>query len=357
MDRGLTMLIVIFSLSIAAQFVHAAKHYIHRSHLNETYYGKTRFAVDNFIDHHRMNLLLRMLKKNKHHFYLSPGSCFVLEGHKQEPLFISIIEEQDRKKFELQTFCKNQEERSCYDRALHLLKTNVKHYNTTAALELREELEAYIYIRDKILEYASEVFNTTVVSSMGGDGVVYFYYRPESPTLKKINGREYILLPHTDYYLVRGFYDRPLTYDKPESHLQNIQRRYSATLYFDDIPESSGGVFEWYDFPNNYKLPPEKGHSNRVDETLNGKHLDIHSHYSPSFADPELNITRIQSRKGKLLLFSAQDDIHGVREYSGKKERWALMFALSDEKTMTSIRNGITPQDLLDKEAPIAVVY
>jgi hypothetical protein len=303
-----------------------------------------------------MNLLLRLLKKNKDHFYETPEKCFILEGHKQEALFLSIIEERDQKKMELQNFCRvNQDDgRSCYDRALYVLKTNANRYNSTAARELREELEAYIYIRDKIFEYASEVFNTTVVPSMDSDGVVYFYYRAESPTLNTINGRDYIRLPHIDYYRIRGFYDRPLTYDKPEIY-HNIIRRYSATLYFDDIPESSGGVFEWYDFPNNHKLPPEKGYENPSSGDKKLKRLKFI--YSPSFADPELNITRIQSRKGKLLLFSAQDDIHGVREYSGKKERWALMFGLSDKITMDLQRRGVTQQDLLDKEAPIAVVY
>ena len=283
------MLIVIFALSIAVRFVYAAKHYIHRSHLNETYYGKTRFAVDNFIDHHRMNLLLRMLKKNKDHFYEAPEKCFILEGHKQQALFETIIEEQDRNKMELQTCRVNQDDgRSCYDRALYVLKTNTNRYNSAAARELREELEAYIYIRDKIFEYASEVFNTTVVPSMDSDGVVYFYYRPESPTLMTINGRDYIRGPHIDYYRIRGCLDRPLTYDKPEIY-HNIIRRYSATLYFDDIPESSGGVFEWYDFPNNHKLPPEEGYLHKNPSSGDKKLKPIVTIYSPSFADPIRN--------------------------------------------------------------------
>ena len=351
------MFISIFILFAIVAFVSAAKHYIDRSHLNETYYGKTRFAVDNFIDPPRMNLLYRMLLKNKHYFYEAPEKCFIFEGQKHYQIFETIIDEEDRKKSNLQDCHSTPDGRSCYDRALHILRNQADRYDSTAAQEFREELEAYVHIRDKIFEYASEALNTTVVSCMGGDGVIFFYYVPKSPVLMTLNGRGYIRTPHVDYYRFQGTYDRPLTYLKPEVY-GNIVRRYSATLYFDDIPESSGGVFEWYDFPNNHKLPPETGYKIPLNSQEYPEHqyLRNNNYYSPSFADPDLNITRIQSRKGKLLLFSAQDDLHGVREYSGTEERWALMFALSNKETMDLRRKGVIKQDLLDKVGPAAVV-
>lgn len=333
----------------------AKTHSLNRSHLNETYYGKTRWSVDGFIDNHRMNLLERLLKKNKHKFLESPSlKCFIFEGHNHTLLFESVIAEEDIQEAILYNCDMVIDGRSCFNRAISILKKYPERYNNSVGRELREELEAYIYIRDKIYDYASQVFNTTATSCMGGDGAVFFYYLPNSPVMMTINGRDYMRPPHIDYCKqTQGYWDRPFRYTKP-LNFPNLERLYSATLYFTDVPESSGGWFEWFDFPNNHKLPPEKGREIRDPTKIhrNPRYIYADDHkfvYSPSFDDPDLNITRIHPRKGKLLLFSSPDDHHAVHPYTGHKERWAVMFGLSNKDI---IENGV-PQYIIDKEGPI----
>lgn len=324
------------------------KFYSNREILNETYYGKTRYSVEGFIDHHRMSLLERLLKRNRHHFKYQPQNYYNLEELEQGVLFKGIDAE-DMRTHQVDKCDLMIRGQSCYDRALQVLVKNHIKYNNTLFRELREEIEAYVHIRDKLLEYASEVFNTTVVPSVQGDGVYFYYFEPHTPISGKINGRGYILLPHDDYYPLTDMWGRPLKYVSGFK-LSNPARRYSATMYFDDIPADDGGQFEWYDFPNNNILPAAQGRILSIEKIAN---KSVNIMHSPSFADPNLNVTRIQPRKGTLLLFSAQDDIHGVREYRGAKERWGFMMALSDKATMEAVSRNEIPYDILTKDRPV----
>lgn len=306
--------------------------------------------MHDFVDRHQMSLLERLLKRNKNHFEYQSQNCFNLEELQQGALFRGI-DSKDVKAHYIDKCDRVVDGRSCFDRALEVLVSQPTKYNNTASLQLRESVEAYVYIRNKLLMYASEVFNKTIVSSVQGDEVFFYYFIPNTPLATKLNGHGYILRPHVDYYPLSGIYDRPLSYVNGFK-LTNPARRYSSTMYFDDIPQKDGGQFEWYDFPNNKKLPPAIGRMLPSEEGLH-KNISVTLQYSPSFADPDLNITSIQPRKGTLLLFSAQDDIHGVREYSGSKERWGFMMALSDKETMDAFARNEIPPDLVTKTGPI----
>lgn len=321
--------------------------YSSRSWLNETYYGRNRYAVENFIDHQRMNLFERLLKRHKHLFTTSQDKSPSLDSINYPLLFDSIFTPNDVRFNNLkEPSYVSENGHTIFDRALHVLKSNSAKYNSTACKNLMEELEAYVSIRNKIIEYASVKLNRTIVPSMSGESATMFYYGPNFQHLY-VNKRGYIRLPHFDQFQTKGPYSRPLVYQLVQDPV-NSARLFTATLYFHDIAESEGGVFEWYDFPSNTKLAPAKS---EVKFLKDGSPIIN----SPSFADPLLNISRVQPRKGKLLLFSAQDDMHGVREYSGGKERWAVMFGLSDKSTIDYVNknNGKLPPHLASKSRPI----
>ena len=215
---------------------------------------------------------------------------------------------------------------------------------------LLEEFEIFIYFRDKITAYTSEVFNTTAYASLQND-VITFYYFPPKPQLEIIvNGHPYAFAPHVDARLIPCPYNRPLRYNFDDQYA-NVYRKYSAVFFFNDIPPNSGGHIQWFDFPNNYNLPPANGTiTGKVKDPNTGK--EVFSIHSPSFADPDLKRTSIVPKRAKLIVFAAEDEVHATIAYTGEMERWACIMQLSDPLRHIDQLNNVEPAHFYDKRAP-----
>ena len=308
---------LLYLLLLGALAVEARKFYKSRSELNETIYGSTRYAVDNFIDDHHITLLERLVKKRRFLFQ-NFGNNYKL------PYMDSLFNEAFVSGAEIQLNNNCTFGPGCLplpDQAINVLKSmRNKLYNN----EYLEEIESFVYVRDKIYQYAGEVFNTTATLTRFGG---FFYFFPKHPPIEIIvNGTAYIFAPHNDLCPFQSpTFDRPLAIGGGIPH--NPFRRFTAVLYFDDPPPNSGGLFRFIDLPNlhNVSYPHSKG----VRSRKAGSHTDIIT--GGAFSDPQAIITTIKPGRGKLTVLSAKD-LHGVTTYTGNKERWGIVFFLTDKE-------------------------
>lgn len=342
-------IILLFSLfSILYQQNNAAILYKSRAELNETIYSPTRIMVDNFIDRNRMATLERFVKRFKRLFQ-DFGNNYKLPY--MDIIFSGLFPDEEVHK------------RNCTwglkcvpaaDQALQLLKstTQLRYCNDT---ELIKEIETYIYVRDKIYEYASEMFKTKLTSSEKYGGYFYFF-PPKTPVEMRVNGTGYIFPPHVDYCPFKSpTFDRPLEIGLDITH--NSYRRYTSILYFDDMMEDDGGVLTFMDLPSKDKFPVVKGSvSNKIvrRHPLPGSTGDpgvytVRELSGGTFADKEAKFTRILSKRGKLVLLSAFD-IHAVTEYLGSKERWGFVMFMTTHKLHELQLQQILPDETKLKE-------
>lgn len=309
-------------------FANSGVLYKSRKELNETVFTPTRIMVDNFIDRDRMNILEKFIKRFRRLFqdfgnnYKLPYMDIIFSGLFPDGNF----------------------NRNCSwgpkcvpaaDQALVLLKSAQLRYADDT--ELIKEIETYIYVRDKIYEYASEMFKTKLTTSEKYGG--YFYFFPaKAPVEMRVNGTGYIFPPHVDYCPFKvDTFDRPLEIGLDITH--NAYRRYTSVLYFDDMAEDDGGILQFIDLPNKDKFPVVKGHSvNKVIKRppIPGSTADPGDYASRdltggAFADKEASFTRIVPKRGKLVLLSAFD-IHSVTEYFGNRERWGFVIFMTTHK-------------------------
>lgn len=303
----------------------ANKFYKSRKELNETIYGKTRYAVDNFIDNHHITLLERLLKKRKFLFQ-DFGNNFKLPNMNSlfEEAFISGAEQEWEHNCTWGPDCI-----PMADQAITVLK---RYPNKLYKNEYLEEIESFVYIRDKIYQYVSEIFNTNATLTQYGG---YFYFFPKHPPIEiTVNGTGYIFAPHNDLCPFQSnTFDRPLAIGGGIPH--NPYRRFTAVLYFDDPPPNSGGLFRFIDLPNlhNTSYPHSKG----VRIRKPGVRSDFIT--GGAFSDPDAIITTIKPGRGKLTVLGAKD-LHGVTSYTGNKERWGVVFFMTDSEGHVNEING-----------------
>lgn len=332
---------------------YAGKYYTSRQHLNETVYSKTRHVVHNFIDKHRMNLLDHFIKLRKSDFDISAfgrnnyftlrqglqrkvtldgDGLFRIPSHPTQTNTTEFIEKELKASGCFERFCETP-----LETAISILKrlSYISMYK-----DLLLQFENVLHVQENIFAYASEIYHTNITFAC--DGITYYYFPPKPSLEIIVNGREYVFNPHTDSHPL--IFDRPLAWNMEKPRPCDY-RVYTAVLFFTDLPHGTGGQFEWYDFPNNYKLPPAKA------KQLPGK--GTHVIYSPAFDDPDLKITTIQPERAKLLLFHAEDDIHASRKYIGDVERWAFVMKLATTETKHMQINHIEPTYVTTKTAPL----
>lgn len=358
-----------WALFLTNNIVNAVRVYTNRNELNETVHSKTRFSVTNFINPHEMRILDNFIRRHRHYFikstYSGTGNYFILNPDKYGMYDAGIfsIPSSDEN---ITSYVNDQINKYSHRMQHPNHMKNARHYlfpSDVAVSILRsmgplskahkvllEEFETYNYLRDKICAYTSEVFNTTAYPSVQPD-IITFYYFPPKPQLEMfVNGRGFAFAPHLDARFVPPPYNRPLLYNFNDIYA-NIYRKYSSVLFFNDIPPDTGGLFQWFDFPNNFNLPPANGTSStRMKDPNTG--LYIQSYHSPSFSDPDMKMTTVVPMRAKLILFNAEDDVHGTVAYTGNMERWACILALTDAQSHIDQLDKATPYNFNYKLAP-----
>jgi len=335
---NICLLLLLLIQFLITTTTNAAILYKDRKSLNETYLGSNRFVVDNFIEPHRVALLARMLKRNRH-FFQRYGNNYKLPM--ADVLFEGLFNGDINQNCSWGIGCV-----PIPDQALHVIKSSPHKYLDG---ELLKETENYIHIRDKIYEYASEVLNTSVTLTQYGS---FFYFFPKKSKLKLemvMNGTAYIFAPHTDCCGFKNFFQRPLLLDRSIAH--NVYRKFTVVLYI-DVPPSharTGGELKFLDLPNRYKLP--------VLNTKRKMKDGIEHVEGGAFADPDAIFTSVTPDVGKLVVFSAYQDLHGVTGYSGDTDRYALSMFLTDEQGDYEQMRNIMPKMELDDPDSIAHQY
>jgi len=310
----------------------AGRLYKSRKHLNETILGNDRFTVHDFVDHNRITKLSHLLKRRKH-FFQRYGNNYKLAM--DDILFQGIFSGDITPNCTWGVGCV-----PLPDQALHILKTSPHKYVDD---ELLSDAENYIYIRDKLFEYASEVFNTTVSLTQYGS---FFYFFPKKVKSEVfMNGTEYIFAPHSDLCGFRG-YHQPLILDRSQPH--NLYRKYTVVLYIDVPPPSAqaGGIFRFFDLPNRYKLPLK-----RAKQYSKNGYVIVEG---GAFADPEATLQDVEPTRGKMLLFPAVSHLHAVTRYTGDTDRYALSMFLTDEQGNYEQLRNIMPKSEMDDPKSIA---
>jgi hypothetical protein len=97
---------------------------------------------------------------------------------------------------------------------------------------LLEEFETFVYLRNKIVAYTSEAFNTTAYPSFSSDVITFYYFLPKPRSEIIVNGHSYAFGPHVDARLIELPYNRPLRYNLYDDKFPNPFRRYSAVFFF-----------------------------------------------------------------------------------------------------------------------------
>jgi len=216
---------------------------------------------------------------------------------------------------------------------------------------LLEEFETFVYLREKIVAYTSEAFNTTAYPSFSSDVITFYYFLPKPRSEIIVNGHSYAFAPHVDARLIEVPYNRPLRYNLYEDKFPNPFRRYSAVFFFNEVPPNTGGHIHWFDFPNNYNLPPANGTElGHIKCPKTGKL--VRAIYSPSFDDPDLKKTTIVPKRAKLIVFAAEDEVHATDAYTGDVERWAFIMQLSDPILHKGQVTNTFPVHFYDKKIP-----
>lgn len=317
-------------------FINAGKHYKSRKHLNETILGNNRFEVDGFIEIKRIYQLNRFLKKHKR-FFQRYGNNYKLSV--SDILFQGVFSGDIQQNCSWGLGCL-----PLAEQALHVIKSAKYKYLDD---QLQSDIENYIYIRDKMYEYASEVLNTTTSVTQYGE---FFYFFPKrAPAELYMNGTAYILAPHSDCCGFKNGYPRPLLLDR--SHHHDVYRRYTAVLYI-DVPSPSlnvGGLLKFIDLPNRYKLPVIPSKMKVVKGSLYVE--------GGAFADKEAVFTTVTPSMGKLVIFNAYQDLHGVTTYTGDTDRFSLSMFMTDTQGLWEQQRFIMPKLELDDPDSIAHFY
>jgi hypothetical protein len=310
--------------------------YTSRKHLNETSLGNDRFTVDNFIEPPRILQLNKFLKKHKR-FFQRYGNNYKLSV--SDILFQGVFSGDIIQNCTWGIGCT-----PLAEQALNVIKSSPHKYIDG---QLQSDIENYIHIRDKMYEYASEVLNTTASVTQFGE---FFYFFPkQAKTEVIVNDTAYILAPHSDCCGFKNFFQRPLLLDR--SHHHDVYRRYTAVLYI-DVPSPSlnaGGVLRFIDLPNRYKLPVVPSKTKIVKGTL---HIE-----SGAFADKEAVFTTVVPSVGKLVVFNAYKDLHGVGLYTGDTDRFSLSMFMTDEQGAWEQQRFIMPKLELEDPDSIAHYY
>lgn len=312
-------------------YVSGGKYYTSRTDLNETIYGETRLTVTNFIEGRRMNIMERFLRKHKDILFKNVGNSYRLQDFEGEFLTRLFKGGKPPKCFEMaRPGCE-----SIADQAIEAFRSaefvqpdpEVSDYTLAQLLQV---IENYVHIRNKMYEYVSEVFNSTMYPAEDNHGVFY-YYPPKAPIESNIESVDYLSAPHWDIStFATNSYDRPLVLNTDRLR-DTMYRRYSAVLYFTNVPTSDGGNLEYWDLPNYDKLPPAKG-------TDTGSTIRM-----GVLRGENATITRVWPRRGKLAVMSATD-LHGVTSYTGDFERWGYCLYMTDQKNAELRLQNIVPE-------------
>jgi len=289
--------------------------YKSRKFLNETILGKTKVTVDSFIDSHKVTSLLKFIKKSRDHFQeygnyhkmVSMDSLF-------SPIFSGNVYYQRNCTFGI----------GCMEMADQTINIILSTENKYIDDELLHEVENFVMIRNKMIEYVSDVFNTTahLIKNSGS-----FHYFPKNGTKfgtggSIVNGTRYAMTPHVDF---TGFknYNRPLLLDRSQSH--NYYKKFTAMLYLEDVPKTAGGELIFIDLPNRFKGPEEIA----VVSTDTDGILKVDG---GAFNDRDTVLTPVRPTKGKLVVFSALSDIHAVTPYTGLIDRYVFTLHMTDAR-------------------------
>lgn len=283
--------------------------------LNETKLSNNRYVVENFASHIEMTLLETFLQKHKylfqwdHNKYGLRSSSMALFGYAAH--------------------LKGQESLADADETLKYLNQTTDSSEHFYGDEYIKMLHNYVKLRDRIFKYVEDVFNATDVTLLTReDGIIdsgYFYFfTPNQEYDIQLNGIKYLMTPHVDTAPFVSF-DRPLLIDKRPPYF-NPYRKYSAILYFDSLPATTGGDLLFIDLPNKEKSP----HSQMKPLSSTPGCRD---YSGGAFADADGRITRVSPARGKLVVFKSHTEIHAVEEYRGSSERWAFNMFLTDKAT------------------------
>lgn len=333
-----TIFLFLFYLVISPKnnLIYAGKLYKSRKHLNETILGNNRFEVEGFIELKRILQLNKFLKKHRR-FFQRYGNNYKLSV--SDALFEGVFSGYIERNCSWGLGCE-----PVAEQALRVIKSTPHKYVDG---QLESDIENYIHIRDKMYEYASEVLNTTTSVTQYGE---FFYFFPKkAQTELYMNDTAYILAPHSDCCGFKNGYPRPLILDR--SHHHDVYRRYTAVLYIDvpDPSENAGGLLKFIDLPNRYKLPVVPSKMKIVKGKL---HID-----GGAFADKEAVFTTVVPSLGKLVIFHAYEDLHGVTTYTGDTDRFSLSMFMTDAQGMWEQQRFIMPKIELDDPDSIAHFY
>lgn len=314
--------------------IEAGKYYNHRKDLNETILGPGRVFVNNFIDNRHLSLLEKFFFKHRSTLFEKENNAFRL--HNFDELLYQLFPNNNPPV----CFVNNLENTciSVADQAIKLIKSKPTYHLPTelvrlnfTASEILSATETWVHIRNKIYEFASEVYNTTAYPAEASHGVFY-YFPPKSIPESNVNGVEYLYSPHFDVTPFQGIYDRPIRFQKVST---TMYRKFTAVLYFTDVSSGSGGNFQYMDLMNHDTLPPSKGH---IHENP-GKRPTIKAGF---FVNETIKITRVWPRRGRLLLLNA-NNLHSVPLFTGEFERWAYCIFMTDAFGEDQKLRGIEP--------------
>lgn len=312
----------------------AGKYFGSRSELNETILGPGRIVVDNFIESKHLNLLeqfflrhrLALFEKEDNAYKINNLDEFLLQFFPNKTPPICYLYSHERKCVTVaDQVLKLLKSKSDYQLPEKLSRSN---FTTT---EIISAVETWLHIRNKMYQYASEVFNTTAHNSEDNHGVFY-YFPPNTYPEASINGVDYLYPPHYDVSPFQGVYDRPLRLKK---FAGTMYRKFTAVLYFTNVPPGNGGNFQYMDLPNHDILPPSKGHI----LPKQGKTMVIKAGI---FNNETVKITRVWPKRGRLVLLNAKD-LHSVPTFTGNFERWAYCVFMTDAVGIDQKSRGIEP--------------
>lgn len=301
-----------------------AKSYKSRKFLNETILGKTKVTVDSFVDVHKITALLKFVKKSRDHFQefghyhkmVSMDSLF-------SPVFSGNTYYARNCTFGI----------GCTEMADQAVNIILSTQNKYIDDELLNEIENFIHIRNKMIEYVSDVFNTTahLIKNSGS-----FHYIPKNSTTIRsiINGSQYIITPHVDFTAFKS-YDRPMLLDRSQPH--NYYKKFTAMLYLEDIPKTAGGKLIFIDLPNRFK-------GSEASATVHTDKNGVFQVEGGAFADTDAVYTQIHPSKGKLVVFSALSDVHAVAPYTGQIDRHVFTLHMTDTKGNHDQLHNIVPK-------------
>lgn len=319
------MWVIFFSLCFyqSISLVHGGKYYKSRKDLNETILGPGRIIVDNFIEPHHLNILEQFLRKHKDKLFKHEDNAVKINNlddfllplfpNKTPPLCY-ILTDSDNCVPVADQLIKAMKSKTDYRLPTDLTRSNFTSH------ELLTAVETWVHIRNKMYEFASEVFNTTATCSEDNHGVFY-YFPPNTYPEANINGVNYLYPPHYDLSPFQGIYDRPLRMRKVST---TMYRQFTAVLYFTDVPPGHGGNFQYMDLLNHDHLPPSKGHIIPVSNA--GKTLVMKGGI---FYNETVKITRVWPKRGRLVLLNAKD-LHAVTSFTGNFERWGYCLFMTD---------------------------